>query len=62
MADDDVSKKEKFCPKCGADIIMTTAWHGQLEPVSDKCTKCGYQLQKRSFREKLKNVLKWSGT
>ncbi len=62
MADD--SSKEKTCPKCGDYIVMTTAWDGKLEPMSNRCVKCGYYLGKPGIVQKIKNFLtpRWSGT
>ena len=55
-------RKEKLCHKCGADIIMTTAWDGTLEPATDKCVKCGYSIKKTCWLKKMRNIFKWSGT
>ncbi|MBI4177494.1 MAG: hypothetical protein HY516_03950 [Candidatus Aenigmarchaeota archaeon] len=59
---DEAPGKEKLCPKCGADIIMTTAWDGTLEPATDKCMKCGYKFKEPELQKKRKSVFKWSGS
>ncbi|MFH0889718.1 MAG: hypothetical protein V1836_01060, partial [Candidatus Aenigmatarchaeota archaeon] len=63
MADDPL-QKEKLCPKCGTDIVMTTRWDGKLEPMSNKCIKCGYEFEKRGWKQKIRNFFtpRWSGT
>ncbi len=54
--------KEKLCPKCGTDIVMTTAWDGTLEPMSDKCIKCGYSFKKAGLLKRMRSFFKWSGS
>ncbi len=59
---DEEQTKEKLCPKCGTDIIMTTGWDGKLQPEEDKCSKCGYSFKKAGFLGKMRSFFKWSGS